>query len=251
MKKLLLGLILLAGLSSASQAQMYARYSRFWDGDNRMGIVAGVGHGFKPFTVQVPTGYKLDGSASTAIITPSIGIYWGMEKNLSRTLSFGFEGELSYRPLSTSATVRSVLGQTCDYSFSSNAFNGNERLYFAFKINRDMQWTIGAGLYENIFFSGKASGGDGTTFPLADFTAAGIGFSLGAIVSGGITYYFNDIFFMKGNLDVLTPSFYTSEKFSKEFGESIGSGSSSSGPVLATVTSGFTLGLSVTIGFKW
>lgn len=222
-----------------------------WKGDFRMGLSAGVSHNFKAFDLTVPTGYTLDGDATTAVVTPSIGLYSGMEKKLNRNLSFGFDATAVYSRPTTYATLKNTSGNTYDYTFSVNNIMVNEQVYFAFALDRktQAQFNIGAGFFERIMIGGTATSESGASAPACAFgDGSSFGFNFGADVSTGITYYLSDVFFVKGSVYALIP-IISSSKLLDDWND--GWGGSSSNTLTASANSGFELGLSACIGFKW
>ena len=247
-RHILTAALLLSGAVTAAQAQTFI----LWTGDFRLGLTAGLGHHFEPFAVKVPAGYILDGDATTALLTPSIGLYSGMEKDLSRNLSFGFDAHVDYSRPATSFTLKNSGGTSFDYSFSASRIGVEEGLYFAYHLTDNLQGTLGAGIYGSILFGVTATDEPGGSAPSAstdDDSGFGVsmGFGLGAVVSAGVTYYFNDVFFVKGNIDMQTAPFFSSYDLDEEFGSGYGSSSN----VRASVNSGVQLALTATIGFKW
>ena len=224
--------------SLGSQAQNYVTV---WTGDNRLGLAAGVGHHFTPFDLSVPTGYTLEKEATTALVTPSIGIYYGMEKELGGRWSFGYDTYGFLLKPRTYASLVNGAGVVYDYTFSALAINAYEKIYLAFRIAKDLQLNAGGGLAVNFMFNGEAvsetAGGPACGYDETD----GMGMGLSLVFSAGITYYLSDIFFVKGACDVTTGSLFDSENW--------GSGGSSA--LVATATSGMNVALIATIGFKW
>lgn len=227
-----------------------AQFFMFWDGDARLGITAGLGHNFTPFPLQVPTGYTLDGKATTPLITPSIGLYSGMEKEISRDLSFGFDGKLFHNKLITKATLKDAAGTAYDYKFSSHNIGITENIYLAYEIMDETQVNIGIGLFERFMIGGKAeSQSTAATAPDCGFgEMSPFAFDFGLDISAGLTYYLGDAFFVKGSIDALIP-FYSSSKFFDDFDDVWGYSTNSS--LIASLDNGFDLGLNVAIGFKW
>lgn len=245
--KIVLSLVALLAFSGIEKAN--AQFFLFWNGDYRLGFTAGVGHNFTAFDVSAPNGYSLSGDVSQSIVTPSVGLYWGMEKELSRSTCFGFDGSIVYNYHSSSFMLKDMMGNRYDYSFCSHGITGKEGLYFAFDINRETQFNIGAGFYERIMLGCKAT--ETPSSSSAPQCTEGLwakpGFSVGALVSTGLTYYINDIVFVKGNVEALIPIF-SSSSMTKDWSSNISSGS---GELDVTPNTGFELAISGCIGFRW
>lgn len=234
----------------SSMQKTEAQFFMFWNGDSRLGITAGLNHNFKPFSLQVPTGYTLDGEATTAMLTPSIGFYSGMEQDINQNLSFGFDGRAFYNKLITNATLKDAVGTTYDYRFTAHSIAITENVYLAYEIMDETQADLGVGIYERLLFGGKAEslstaenapacGYEDMSFFTWDF---------GIDVSAGLTHYFGDAFFVKGSLDALIPLF-TSGKFFESF--SSGWNSSKESKLTAFMDCGLNLGFNVIVGFRW
>lgn len=225
-------------ISYGSQAQNYVT---MWTGDNRLGLAAGIGHHFTPFDLSVPSGYTLEKEATTALVTPFIGIYYGMEKELGGKWSFGYDTYGFLLKPRTYASLVNAAGNVYEYTFSTLAINAYEKIYLAFRIAKDLQLNAGGGLSMNFMFNGEAKaesvGGPACGYNETD----GMGMGLSLVFSAGITYYLSDIFFVKGACDVTTGSLFGSENW--------GSGGSSA--FIATANSGMNVALVATIGFKW
>jgi len=247
MKKTIIISLMAIAIFSEAKAQYYLT---IWRGDTRMGIIVGASHGFKPFDLSIPSGYNLDGEATTAFITPSIGLYSGREKEINRSTSFGFDGSIVYGKPITYATLKDAANNTYDYTFGLNCVTVKENVYFAFSTSRSLQVNVGAGIFEGFMFGGTATSESSSPMaPECTFgDSKGFGFSIGLTTAAGVTYYFSDSFFLKGSIDALIP-LLSSGNMGMDDEWDFGYGSNPS--LKATPTTGFCLGASVCIGFKW
>ena len=214
-----------------------------WKGDQRMGLTVGGGHNFTPFDVSVSSGYSLDKEPTSAVIVPCIGLYYGMERNLDGGWSFGYETLISLSKPSTDVSVKKNAGKVFEYTLSALNIKAAEQVYLALALSGDFQLNLGGGLGITAFFKGDANS-ETSGAPSCGFNR-GFGFGLGAVISGGVTYYLSKVFFVKGTFEFTTKPFLSTYDMSVDFG------SGNNNDITASFNSGTNIALLATIGFKW
>ena len=237
---------LMAGVTANAQRTVY-----LWPGDFRVGLNVCVDHALQGFDVKAPTGYTVEKNMP-ALAQPGVGLYYGMEKDVSGNFAFGFESTASLQLLSSSATIKNVAGNSFDYSFSATGINVYEGIYLSYFLTDELALNGGVGLDESLWFNGKAEASPADGAPgcqFGDGMMVGMGVALGA--QAGITYYFNDSFFVKANLNFATSPFYGSGTISDMMGDDWSDVWGNNSNLTVNPGESIRLGLSTTIGVKW
>lgn len=241
-------LFLLAGTTAQSQ------FFYIWKGDFRLGLTAGVNHHFRAFDVKVPHPLSITDEASPNFLQPEIGLYYGMEKEISRDWHFGFDTRLNLHKNASSFTVKDLASSSSyDFSVKNTAVKAFEGIYFAYWLSREMQFTFGGGLAIDAYFGGSAeatpaAGAPECQFGDSDFFNFGFGF--GAAIEAGVTYYLNDTFFLKGDLVFRTAPFLSTAKMNEDFWGDDNPWRDDS-RIQVSDPGSASLALMATIGFKW
>lgn len=240
-----LALCLMAGNGAKAQTII------LWPGDFRLGLHAGAEHALQGFDIKAPSGFTVEKN-TPALAQPKVGIYYGMEQELSGNFAFGFDVTFDLQMLSSSATIKNSANQSFDYTFNATGVNIYEGIYLAYFLTDELELTGGVGIDESMWFNGKSTASPAEGAPACQFgdgMMLGMNFGIGA--NAGVTYYLNESFYIKGNLHFASAPFYGSGTISDMMGDDWGDVWGNSSSLTVTPGESARLGLTATIGFKW
>lgn len=260
MKKLFLLTVVLTVLSIGKAS---AQYLVFWDGDMRFGISAGISTSLssQPNIVcgsdwyDNPATSVVEGSYHHTLICPAFKIFYGMEKELSGSFAFGFQGWLGLVKNSWEVGILDNSSKNVTtYSVASNTVDVNEGIYLSYYLNDDFSLSLGAGLSEYIDFGSKGSSvtcnAAGTQIAALDNAVnntSPFDLGFGFMLSLGATYNLSESFYIGGTA-LYQKSIFGSSTFNDGdtfFMNRLGNDAYYSNPPLNA------LQLLATIGFRW
>ncbi|MDY5969545.1 MAG: hypothetical protein SPJ13_05990 [Bacteroidales bacterium] len=208
MKKIIITLALLAALPCGMKAQTLV----FWDGDNRFGVSAGTSFLLeKPTLSFSPT--DVFGMSTSALFkqteysskfTPTLGLFIGGERELSRNFTMGFSTFLNLGKSGYKTTYEGKGDTVYDYDVKNIMLRVSEVCNLGYFITDELELIGGIGVVGCIYIPNKSqetllvNGVEKSTEDHADGFGSNFGFGVAGNV--GINYYFAENFFLRGDI---------------------------------------------------
>lgn len=247
-----------------------AQWLVFWKGDQRMGLDAGMNVSFYNAKFVGPLAGHIVDDVKMAV-SPSVGLHWGMEKDLNKKTAFGFNTDFQITSTHWSVSFGENSSNNVLYKVKSTTLNMMEGIYFAFDIKKmkrkkKFQALAGVGVYEDIRFKGKISEevsglGYATVLSASELamsayasedTGIPFSFDFGVDVLAGIQYRFNENFFVQGRLVYMLPLFGSDSSLDDFTSNSDDFGKSKLNPFVWYRNDKINrISLVATIGFRW
>lgn len=204
-----------------------AQWFFLWKGDYRMALDAGMNMSLYKVKFVGPLADHIVDDVKPAI-SPTIGFYSGMEKDINKKTAFGFYADFQVYQTHWSVSFGENSSNNVLYKVKSTTLNMMQGVYFAFDIKKmkrkKLQAMGGLGIYEDLRFKGKINEeikGDGYAtvldsayinsleYLMDSHLGMDVPFSLdfGLSFIAGVQYRFNENFFVSGRIVYMLPLF--------------------------------------------
>lgn len=197
-----------------------AQQDKLWIGDFRIGITGGANH-----VLAAPhynMGSQMTLRASERKLTPNIGLYIGMQKDLHKKLAWGIDENISIgRGGWTASFTNLKYSLNIDYDITQTMINERLGAHIAYFTGLSTQVQAGVGLYWDMYHSRRVE------MEVTNATSAGynlygrtdnpdalsMSYNGGIELSLGATYYVSNNWFVKGDAYYLLPVLNSGEYF--------------------------------------
>ena len=214
MKKVLL-LIAIIAVSSLSVAQ-----DKLWLGDYRVGITGGCG-----YVLQAPKynlGSQMQLRESSRKLTPTVGLYLGMQKDIRGRWAWGIDENISAGKSGWMCKFTNTkYSLNLDYDVQQLMLSERLGAHLAYFTGLHTQLQAGAALYWEMYMSQNidviATNATSAAYniygPIKAPESLSVSYNAGLDLSLGATYYLSNSWFFRGDAHYFLPLMHSKEYF--------------------------------------
>ena len=214
MKKVLL-LIAIIAVSSLSVAQ-----DKLWLGDYRVGITGGCG-----YVLQAPKynlGSQMQLRESSRKLTPTVGLYLGMQKDIHGRWAWGIDENISAGKSGWMCKFTNTkYSLNLDYDVQQLMLSERLGAHLAYFTGLHTQLQAGAALYWEMYMSQNidviATNATSAAYniygPIKAPESLSVSYNAGLDLSLGATYYLSNSWFFRGDAHYFLPLMHSKEYF--------------------------------------